>query len=277
MNLRSSVKTLAVIASAFAFAASAAAADGKIDILWYGQAAFKLTSPGGKIIVIDPFITKNPKTPESLKDLAKIGGVDAILITHGHGDHVGDSVELAKLTGAKVVGPVGLIRTMTALGVLPADQTIGLNKGGTVTPAGEAIKISMVAAEHSSEFTWKNPDTGKTEHHVGGEPIGYVIEFENGFRAYHAGDTAALPSMALIQEFYAPDLLMLPIGGHFTMGPAEAAYATKIYFKAKYALPMHYGTFPPLKGTPAEYKAALGDAKIKVLDINPGDQVSLPE
>jgi L-ascorbate metabolism protein UlaG (beta-lactamase superfamily) len=132
----------------------------------------------------------------------------------------------------------------------------------------------MVRAEHSSEFVWTNPDTKKREVHVGGEPVGFIIELENGFKIYHMGDTAVFGDMRWIGMRYKPDLLMIPIGGHFVMSPQDAAYATKELLKPKYAWPIHYGTIPQLKGTPEEFEKALGKTSIKVLALQPGDKHS---
>lgn len=242
----------------------------KAEILWLGQATTKITTPGGKVIVIDPFLLKNPKTPAEYKDLAKLGSVDLILITHGHFDHTADVGALAKLTGAKVVGNGALPRQLTAFGVVPKEQTISMNKTGTITPIGPDIKITMVPAEHSSALTLKHPDTDKYETVYAGAPVGYVIEMENGKTLYHSGDTGLFGDMSLIHDLYKPDLALVAIGGHFTMGPKEAAIAVTQYLKPAKVLPIHYGTFPPLKGTPAELKAAMAGSDIEVLDIMPG-------
>ena len=252
---------------------SAMASDGKIEVHWIGHAAFKITSVDGKVIVIDPFITKNPKLPAESKNLDALGKIDVILVTHGHVDHVGDSFDLAKKHKAPVYAPAGLNQTFLNLGILPAELAPRMNKTGTVTPLGPKIKISMVRAEHSSEFVWKNPLTGKDETQVGGEPVGFVIEFENGFKVYHMGDTGLFGDMRLIHEYYRPDLILIPIGGHFVMDPKAAAYATKEMLKPKFAIPMHYGTIPVLKGTPEEYQQAMGESPIKVLAWKPGDRM----
>jgi L-ascorbate metabolism protein UlaG (beta-lactamase superfamily) len=133
----------------------------------------------------------------------------------------------------------------------------------------------MTRAEHSSELVWTNPATGKPETHVGGEPGGFIIEFENGFKLYHMGDTGVFADMKWIGEFYKPDLIMIPIGGHFVMSPKDAAVATEM-IKPKFAIPIHYGTFPVLKGTPQEYQQALGSSAVKVFPINPGDKLTFP-
>ena len=249
------------------------AADGKVTVQWFGQSAFKLTTVGGKVILVDPFITKNPKTPPEHKDLAALGKVDLVLVTHAHGDHVGDGPALAKMHQAPLYGPAGLNDTLVALGELPQELSPRFNKGGTIQPLGDGIRITMTRAEHSSEYRWTNPQSGKHEIHVGGEPAGFVIELENGFRIYHMGDTGLFGDLQLIADRYRPDLVLIPIGGHFVMDPRDAAFATRQYLKPRYAIPMHYGTNPMLKGTPEEYVRALGQTETKVLALSPGEQV----
>jgi L-ascorbate metabolism protein UlaG (beta-lactamase superfamily) len=251
----------------------ARAADGKVTVQWFGQSAFKITSPTGKVILVDPFLTKNPKTPPEHKDLAALGRIDLILVTHAHGDHVGDGPVLAKRHQVPLYGPAGLNDTLVALGELPQDLSPRFNKGGVIQPLGDGIRITMTRAEHSSEYRWTNPQTGQQEIHVGGEPAGFVIELENGFRIYHMGDTALFGDLGLIAEYYRPDLILIPIGGHFVMGPEDAAHATRRYLKPRFAIPMHYGTNPMLKGTPEEYVRALGQTDTKVLALSPGEQV----
>jgi L-ascorbate metabolism protein UlaG (beta-lactamase superfamily) len=251
------------------------AADGKVKVQWFGQSAFKLTTVGGKVILVDPFITKNPKTPPEHKDLAALGKVDLVLVTHAHGDHVGDGPALAKTHQVPLYGPPGLNETLVALGELPQELSPRFNKGGTIQPLGDGIRITMTRAEHSSEYRWTNPQTGKHEIHVGGEPAGFVIELENGFRIYHMGDTGLFGDLQLIADRYRPDLVLIPIGGHFVMDPKDAAHATRHYLKPRFAIPMHYGTNPMLKGTPEEYVQALGQAETKVLALSPGEQVEL--
>ena len=240
------------------------------ELQWFGQSAFKIVSPGGKVIMIDPFITRNPKTPERLKDLGALGKVDLILLTHGHGDHVGDTVAIAKQSGAKVAMNADLGQTFAALGLLPMKQLIRFNKSGPIQPL-DGITVTMVRAEHSSELVHNDPETKAKSVHPGGEPAGYIIELEDGDTLYHAGDTGVFGDMAFIGSYYKPDLAMLPIGGHFTMDPAHAAYAVRELLKVPAVIPMHYGTFPPLKGTPEEFVEALGDTKVDVLVMEPGD------
>ncbi len=246
----------------------------KAEVLWLGQAATKITTLTGKVIVIDPFLTHNPKTPQEYKNLDKLSKVDVILVTHGHGDHTGDVKELAAKTGAKVYGPAGLIATMLDLGWVSPEQGVRFGKGGTVTPAGPQIKITQVRAEHSSEVTVTDPVTKKSMTYPGGEPAGFIIELENGFKLYHMGDTGLFGDMRLIGEYYKPDAVMIPIGGHFVMDPRDAAYATREMLKPRYAIPIHYATFPVLKGTPQEYRSFLGQTSTQVFPINPGDTLT---
>ena len=259
-----------------ALGAPVGAQEGKIEVLWLGQAATKITTVRGKVIVIDPFLTKNPKTPPQYKNLDALGKIDLILVTHAHGDHLGDGPQLAKRHNVPLWGPPGLNQSLRTLGILPANLAPRMNKGGVITPLGPDIKIVMIRAEHSSELLWVNPVTGKEETHVGGEPVGFIIEFENGFKLYHMGDTGIFADMQWIGEYYQPDVIMIPIGGHFVMNPKDAAFATREYLKPQFAVPIHYGTFPVLKGTPQEYMQALGDAPTKVLPINPGERLTFP-
>jgi L-ascorbate metabolism protein UlaG (beta-lactamase superfamily) len=265
---------IALPLAAQAQAPQAKPAASKVEVLWLGQSAIRLTTAGGKVIVIDPFLTKNPKTPAAYKDLEALGKVDLLLVTHAHQDHLGDAPALAKKHRAPMYGPAGLCQSLVTLGVLPADLAPRMNKGGTIVPLGPGIRITMVRAEHSSELVWHNPKTDQDETHVGGEPVGFVLELENGFRIYHMGDTGLFGDMRLIGERYRPDLLLVPIGGHFVMDPQDAAFAARELLKPKFALPFHYGTNPMLKGTPEEFTRALGDAPIKVLALQPGEKAT---
>jgi L-ascorbate metabolism protein UlaG (beta-lactamase superfamily) len=265
------VRLLGVIAAACFALAGAAQAQGKAELLWYSQAGFKLTTPGGKVIVIDPWIMGGPLTPAELKNLDTVGKVDLILVTHGHGDHLGDAVELAKKNNVPIWAPAGLNQMLLTLGLLPANQVPRMNKSGTVEPF-PGVKITMVKAEHSSEMLLKDPVTGKDTTYSAGEPVGFIIELENGFKIWHTGDTGLFGDMKLIGEYYKPDLLLVPIGGHFVMDPKAAAYATKEMIKPKMVWPMHYGSSPVLRGTPAQFKEALGQTSIEVIDAKPGDK-----
>jgi L-ascorbate metabolism protein UlaG (beta-lactamase superfamily) len=254
--------------------AQAKPAMGKTEVLWLGQAAFRITTPGGKVIVIDPWLKTNPKTPPAFKELTALGKVDLILVTHAHFDHFNDAPDLAKLNDAPVYTGAGLGNTIVTLGILPAKLAPRFGKGGTVMPFGpDGVKITATHAEHSSELIWKNPATGKDETHYGGEPVGYVIEMENGFKIYHTGDTGPFGDMALIGELYKPDLVLMSIGRYFGMGPEDAALMTNRYLKPRFAIPMHYGTFPVLSGKPEEYIKALGQSSTRVIVMQPGEKV----
>ncbi len=274
---RSMVRIIAVLAAVFGAlgASGAAAQSGKTEVWWLGQAATRITTPGGKVIVIDPWITTNPKTPAQYKNLDALGKVDLILVTHGHGDHAADAPALARKNNVPVYGPAGLNQMWITLGVLPPNLSLRFGKGGTIEPFGPGgVKITATHAEHSSEILWKNPATGKEESRSGGEPVGFVIEMENGFKIYHMGDTGPFGDMKFIGEYYKPDLVMIPIGGHFVMGPKDAAYVTREWLKPRYAIPIHYGTTPLLKGTPQEYVQALGSAPVKVIALQPGEKAT---
>ncbi|HEX7441669.1 MAG TPA: metal-dependent hydrolase, partial [Caldimonas sp.] len=189
-----------------------------------------------------------------------------------HLDHFLDVPALAKLTNAPVWAPAGLAQSMQTLGILPVAQANRMNKGGSITPLGAGIRITMVHAEHSSELVWRNPESNKDETHVGGEPCGFIIEFENGFKLWHMGDTGLFGDMRMLGELYKPDLLLIPIGGgQFVMNPGDAAIATRDLIRPKVAMPMHYGTNAALVGTPEEYIKALGSTATKVAVMKPGD------
>ncbi len=245
--MRRFARLLLALAAALPLAASAQA-KGKTELTWYGQAAFVLKTPGGTVLAIDPWFS-NPKSPD--KELAsKLEKVDYILVSHGHFDHVGDSVALAKRTGAKLISSSDLGRALVAVGY-PKDQagfdTQG-NCGGEIQ-AGDATVI-MVPAVHSS-FVYDDQGV-----RGGGNPVGFVIKVKGGPTFYHTGDTDVTMDMKLIPERWGKiDVMLACIGGHFTMDPAGAALAAS-YVKAHTVVPMHFGTFPVLNGTPKELEAA---------------------
>jgi L-ascorbate metabolism protein UlaG (beta-lactamase superfamily) len=247
--------------------------DGKIEVWWLGQSAMRITTVTGKVIMIDPWLTTNPKTPPQYKNLDALGKIDILLVTHAHGDHLGDGVALAKKNNAPLWGPAGLDQQLQTLGALSPELAPRMNKSGTITPF-PGVKITQTHAEHSSELLWTDAATKKQETLTGGEPVGFIIELENGFKIYHMGDTGLFGDMKLIADYYKPDLVMIPIGGHFVMDPKDAAKATNEFLKPRYAIPMHYGTIPQLKGTPQEYLDALGASSTKVFVINPGDKLT---
>ncbi len=225
-----------------------------IQLTWLGHSAFQVLSPAGKVVLIDPWL-ENPQAPPGAKEISH---VDLILITHGHSDHLGNAVEIAKRTDATVLGIFELYLYLNSAGVSKAQA---INKGGSVTVDG--ITVKMVDAKHSSGI-----DSGGSVF-PGGEAAGYVVEFENGKRLYHAGDTSLFMDMKLIGQLEKPDIALLPIGGLYTMGPREAAKACELV-NPKRIIGMHYGTFPALAGTPAELKKYLPSRlknRVMVLEV----------
>jgi L-ascorbate metabolism protein UlaG (beta-lactamase superfamily) len=268
-------QSFGIIVAALALVAGDAWAQGKTEVLWLGQSAMRITSPGGKVIVIDPFLSKNPKTPAAWKNPAALGKVDLVLVTHAHGDHLGDAAEIVKANNAPLWASQGLAASLAALGEIPGNLSNRMGQGGSIMPFGAGgVKITMTHAEHNSELAWTNPATGKTEIHFGGEPCGFIIQMENGFKIYHMGDTGLFGDMKFIGEYYKPDVVLIPIGGgQFVMDPTDAAYAIREWLKPKYAIPIHYGTTPALKGTPKEFTDAIGTGPTKVIVMNPGDKI----
>jgi L-ascorbate metabolism protein UlaG (beta-lactamase superfamily) len=246
-------------------------AGGQTEVLWLGQSAFRITTPGGKVIVTDPWLKANPLTPPQYKNLEALGKVDVLLVTHAHGDHFADAPAIAQMNNVPMYAPGDMNQAVGLLGILPANLVPRFNKTGTVTPV-PGVKVTAVHAEHSSVLVWKNPATGKDEAHYGGEPVGYIIELENGFRIWHMGDTGLFSDMRFIAEYYRPDLVLMPIGGHFTMAPADAAFATREWIHAPAVIPMHYGANPLGKGTPEEFQRALGTGSTRFLPLKPGEK-----
>lgn len=228
-----------------------------IKLTWLGHATFRIETPGGKTVLVDPWVMGNPSCPESERKVKK---VDVMLCTHGHFDHIGDAVAIAQQHNPMVVGIYELCGWLERKG---AKQISPMNKGGT-QKVGD-VRVTMVHAEHSCGID----DGGQIVY--GGEACGYVMEFENGVKIYHAGDTCVFGDMQIIHELYAPEIVMLPIGDHFTMSPREAAYACRL-LKPKTIIPMHFGTFPLLTGTPGELKKLVKDAE--VVEMKPGQTIS---
>lgn len=249
-------------------------AETKTEVLWLGQAGFRIKTPGGQTIVIDPWITGGPKAPPVYKaDLAALGKVDLLLVTHAHVDHLGDAPALAKLHKTVLYGPADMVTPLITLGVLPAELTHRFNKSGSVKPL-PGIKVTAVQAEHSSLLVWKNPATEKLESHPAGEAVGYIIELENGFKIWHMGDTGLFGDMKFITERYKPDLVMLPIGGNFTMDPDDAAFALRNWINPKMVIPMHYNSNPLTKGTLEEFQNAMKGSKVKVMPMSEGQTLA---
>lgn len=226
-----------------------------LSITWFGHATFVLTSPGGKRIVLDPWLEGNPKAPAN----ARIDKADVICVSHGHSDHTTDVVPIARATNAPVVAIYELATYFQSKGL---KDVVGMNIGGTIDVKG--LKITMTSAVHSSGVV----EDGKSIYL--GEPAGYVIRLEDGRAVYFAGDTALFGDMRLIRELHAPEIAFLPIGDHFTMGPEAAARACEM-LGVRQVVPMHYGTFPLLTGTPDRLKKHVDPMGIDVLVLKPGE------
>jgi L-ascorbate metabolism protein UlaG (beta-lactamase superfamily) len=242
----------------------------QVKVQWLGQSAFKITSPEGKVIITDPWLKANPLTPPEFKTLENLGKVDVLLVSHGHLDHFADAPAIAKLNNVPMYAPGDMNASVVALGILPPELAPRFNKSGTVEPSA-GIKVTAVHAEHSSVINWKNPATNKDEIHVGGEPVGFIIELEDGFKIYHMGDTGLFADMKFIADYYKPDLVLMPIGGNFTMGPKEAAYAASELLKTPNVIAMHYGANPLAKGTLAQFLDLMKSSKIKIHQVKPGE------
>ena len=228
-------------------------------LTWLGHATFRITTPAGKVIVIDPWVQTNPMCPEPLKKFERL---DTMLITHGHFDHIADAVALGKQFKPQIVGIVETCVWLESKGV---SNTNGMNKGGTQR-VGE-IEVTMVNAIHSCGIQ----DGDKIVY--GGEACGYIIRLPGGLTIYHAGDTAVFGDMKLIGELYSPDLALLPIGDHFTMGPREAAIAIRL-LGVRQVIPMHFGTFPALVGRPEELRRITEDISgLEIHALKPGDSL----
>jgi L-ascorbate metabolism protein UlaG (beta-lactamase superfamily) len=226
----------------------------RLAITWFGHSTFLLKTPGGKRVMFDPWLAGNPSCPDALKKPPK---VDLILVSHGHSDHIDDLVAVARENGAPVVGMFELCMWLGSKGI---SNIVPMNKGGSVDVAG--LRVTMTDAKHSSGYQ----DGGAMVNM--GEPAGYVVKLEDGMTIYFAGDTSLFGDMRLIGEIYKPEIAFLPIGDRFTMGPDTAARAAE-FLGVRQVVPMHWGTFPLLTGTPDAFKKLVKN--VEVLELKPGE------
>jgi L-ascorbate metabolism protein UlaG (beta-lactamase superfamily) len=224
------------------------------EITWLGHGSFRYRTSEGKVVIVDPWVMSNPACPDAEKNPDQL---DLVLVTHGHFDHIGDAVELGKKLEPETFA---IFETAAWLESKEVPNVTGMNKGGTIEAQG--VRFTMTHAVHSCGIL----DDGKIVY--GGEAAGFVMEFPGGLRVYQAGDTTVFSDMTIIGELYKPDICLLPIGDFYTMSPREAAYAVNL-LKAKTVIPMHFGTFPVLTGTPAELRELVGSG-VEVVDTEPG-------
>src|SRR5215207_10088554 len=254
------------------------AAAQETKIRWFGHAAFSVTTPKGKVILVDPWL-KNPSNPEA-KDghdpLASVPKVDYILLTHGHRDHVGDAVEIARKTGAVLICNPELAGNLVKLADFPAKQAetdaiMGI--GGEIKIAGGEVTVAMTPAVHSSSVFNPKAGAGEPERAYGGNPAGFILVVKDGPVIYHSGDTAYFRDMETIGEEYRVDVALLNIGGHFGMGPKMAAKAARAV-RARLAVPQHFGTFPGIARDADEFAAELKRMKIDFYEMKPGEMIA---
>jgi L-ascorbate metabolism protein UlaG (beta-lactamase superfamily) len=244
------------------------------QLTWYGQSAFKILTPTGKVLLVDPWLT-NPVFEKAKDELAALEHVDLILVTHGHSDHVGDAVEIGKRTRAKLVATFDLSAAIVSALGYPSDladmETTG-HMGGTLTLLGGEVAVTFVPAWHGSAVS--KEETAPPVY--AGTPAGLVIALRDGPTIYHTGDTDLFSDMALVSRFNKIDIMLVCIGDHFTMGPARAAEAVKLV-DPRIVIPMHYGTFPVLTGTPEAFNHELKQrnlkAELRVMNI--GETITL--
>lgn len=238
------------------------------SLTYLGHATVLFETATGARVLIDPFVEHNPRSP--IKN-AEVGNLDLILLTHTHDDHFADCLPIAQATGCRVLATPEVCAYLGSKGI-PGDRLIAVNKGGTVPFDDLGFAVTMTHADHTSSIN----DNGTMLY--GGEPMGFVLHIPDGdetFTIYHAGDTGIFGDMRLISEIYTPRLALLPIGDHFTMGPREAAAASALLASVEHVIPIHYGTFPVLTGTPEKFREALNhvEATVQVATMEPGDKL----
>lgn len=233
--------------------------DEKVSLTWLGHATWQVKSAAGKEILVDPWLDGNPALPEGRGSVERC---DLMLVTHGHFDHVSDVVSVAQEHHPTIICSMEMGTWIQSKGIA-GETLLAMNKGGTVDFHG--IQVTMVHADHTAGL-----QDGGSMIYVG-EPCGYVVVFENGFTVYFTGDTDVFGDMRLIAEMSKPDLVVLPIGGFYTMGPERAAKAVEL-IGAKKVAPTHFGTFPVLSGRPADLQALVGPG-VEVFDVKPGDTI----
>ena len=250
----------------FCFYSIAAFAGGSTDITWYGHSAFKITTPTGKVLLIDPWLS-NPANPRGKELLASIDKVDQILLTHAHGDHIGNTVEIAKKTAARLVASNDLMKALVKYGDFPAKQADSSgtgNFGGTLTLLNGEVKVTFVHALHSSALEYDDKISMPKSLAYAGNPGGFIIAIAGGPTVYHTGDTDLFGDMKLIGDISRVDVMLACIGDKFTMGPDRAAAAVELV-NPKMVIPMHFGTFAALTGTPEAFEQALKQRNLAAL------------
>jgi L-ascorbate metabolism protein UlaG (beta-lactamase superfamily) len=280
MIMNSKIATTKLIATLFILLSvsvlGATAQETKIK--WYGHAAFSITTPNGKVLLIDPWLNNpsNPEAKEGKDPLAAITKVDYILLTHGHRDHVGDAVAIARKTGAALISNPELAGNLVKLADFPGKQAetdaiMGI--GGEIQIADGEVTIAMTPAIHSSSVFNPKAGAGEPERAYGGNPAGFVIIIKNGPTIYHSGDTAYFRDMETIGENYSIDVALLNIGGHFGMEPKMAAKAAQAV-RARLAIPQHFGTFPGIAQTADGFASELKKLKINFYEMKPGETIT---